>query len=236
MSGHPLIARTLGETVVAAFRDSILRQEFAAGSRLTDVSLAERWGVSRATVRDALRQLTYEGLVVSSPHRGYFVAEFSPTDVLELLDLRGMLEGRAAEAAVRHLTDDDFACLNEISDEIERLDYRVSVLRIRDLDINFHQIVTRRSGKPLLLELWSTLNSRLFMLDAVCRDVLQLNARDSADRHRFYIEELRPRDPRRAREAGEEHYRFHAERYREMLAEAETVAGDATPNKAQGNR
>lgn len=217
MQFFPHTARTLGETVVAHVRDDILQQVLPAGTRLIDTELAERLEVSRATVRDALRQLTYEGLVVSTPHRGYFVADFSVLDVLELLDMRSLLEGRAAEAAVLNMLPEDFAHLHEYASRIERLDFRRDIFAIRDLDIAFHQTITQRADKPLLVELWSMMNSRLFMLISLCRDVLQLNTRESAEHHRAYIRELETRDLARARKAAEDHYQFHANRFRARL-------------------
>lgn len=217
MYTSPLIARTLGETVVARVRDDILQQELPAGTRLIDTELADRLQVSRATVRDALRQLTYEGLVTSTPHRGYFVAALSPDDVLELLDLRSLLEGRAAAEAVKNMVAEDFRRLHAILDDFERRDYYRDIIEIRDLDIAFHQTITHRSNKPLLIELWSVMNSRLFMLITICRDILRLDTQESAARHRDYIRELESGDPERARKAGEDHYQFHATRLRETL-------------------
>lgn len=215
------MTRTLGDSVATAMRDSILNRVFQPGTRLIDTNLAEQLGVSRATVREALRQLTHEGLVSSVPYRGYFVAEFSAEDILELLELRAMLEGRAAEAAVAHLSESDFHCLQRLADEIESSDYQSDVTGVRDIDIAFHQVIARHCNKPILYELWSTLNSRMNMLDTLCRDILCLNSHESAARHRHYIEELRSADPLRARLAGEGHYQFHAQRFRAILEKGE---------------
>lgn len=217
MQPFPPIARTLGETVVARVRDDIFQQALPAGARLIDTELAERLQVSRATVRNALQQLTHEGLVVSTPHRGYFVADLSVHDVLELLDMRSLLEGRAAEAAVLNMLPDDFERLHDIADDFERHDFRRDIFIIRDLDIAFHQTIAQRAGKPLLVELWATMNSRLFMLISLCRDVLQLDTEESAARHRAYIRELETQNPTRARHAAEDHYQFHASRFRATL-------------------
>lgn len=211
-------SRTLGDFVVQALRDAILDGDLAPGARMIDAEIAERLDVSRATVREALRQLAYEGLIVTQPHRGYFVAEFKPADILELLDLRAYLEGRVAQYAVHRLNDDDFAELEAITETFAHRDYARDVAEIRQLDVDFHQVIARRCDKPLHVELWSALNSRLVMLDALCRDVLRIDATDCAARHAAYIAELRSGDPGRARAAGEAHYRYHIESFREMLA------------------
>lgn len=219
----PIAGRTLGATVVQALRQAISDGELAVGERIIDSEIAERLKVSRATVRDALRQLTHEGLVINYPHRGYFVADFRPSDVMELLEMRSLLEGKLAEAAAPFLTDVDFARLDDMAGAIERRDYLKDSREIQHLDIAFHQIIADRCPKPLLVELWTSLNSRMIRLDRLWCDVLKLDAADSARRHRAYIAELRTGNPARAQKAGEAHYRYHRERYREFLQAREAV-------------
>lgn len=205
----PLSGRTLSETLVGVLRERILEGEFASGTRLSDVDLADAFSVSRATARDALRQLCHEGLVVTYPHRGFFVSEVTPADIIDLLELRALLEGRAAAAAVLRLTDEDFTRLDELAEAIERRDYQKDISEIRELDIVFHGLIARRSEKPILIELWSALNSRLFLMESVCRDILQLTGEGSARRHRDYIATLRQRSPEQARVAAEGHYLYY---------------------------
>ena len=209
MRSEPLAARTLSDSLVGALRSRILAGEFPSRTRLSDVELAESYGVSRATTRAALQQLCHEGVVVAHPHRGFFVSDVSPSDVVDLLTLRGLLEGRAAAIAVRRLTDDDFARLEEIVDLIARRDYQQDIAQIRELDVVFHGLIADRSEKPILIELWSALNSRLYLMEHVCRDILRLTSESSGLRHQEYIDSLRERDPDRARRAAEAHYHYY---------------------------
>ncbi len=187
--------RTLSHSVTSAVRERILAGEFPGGTRLSDLELAEALGVSRATTRAALQQLCYEGVVVNHAHRGFFVSEVNPSDVVELLTMRGWLEGRAAAFAVRHITDQDIARLEEIADLIARRDYQKDIAQIRELDVVFHSLIANRSEKPILIELWAALNSRLFLMEHVCRDILRLTYEVSALRHQEYVDVLRERDP-----------------------------------------
>jgi DNA-binding GntR family transcriptional regulator len=209
--------RTLGDTVVRSLRDAIYGGDLPGGARLIDSELAEHMDVSRSTAREALRALKSEGLVISHPHRGYFVVELEPDQVLELLEMRSLLEGRAAAAAVRSLRRADFDRLESIAEQFEQIDYVADVQTVRELDIQFHQIVTRRCDRPILLELWSSLNSRLYMLESVCVDTLRISAADCAERHREYIAALRTGNPADAHAAGEGHYQYHFRRYHEWL-------------------
>jgi DNA-binding GntR family transcriptional regulator len=217
ITGHA----TLGDQIVSAIRARIIEGQLAPGERLVDSSLAQQLNTSRPTVREAFRRLEHEGVVVNFPYRGYFVAELRPSHVFELLELRGLLEGRAAEAAVANLTADDIERLRRLADATSRLSFQHDVQRIRDLDIEFHNTIIAASGKQLLGEHWALLNARLAILNSLSRDLLKVDAQDTARRHRAYVDELSSRDPERARAAAEQHYRYYAERFREKVGDRE---------------
>jgi GntR family transcriptional regulator, vanillate catabolism transcriptional regulator len=82
--------------VVVALREMILRGELAPGERVAEIAIAERLGVSRTPIRQALPVLAQEGLLSSAGARGYVVRSFSVQDVLDALDVRGALEGLVA--------------------------------------------------------------------------------------------------------------------------------------------
>lgn len=89
---------TTQQTIVQALRTRILSGELAPGERLVEAQLAERLGISRTPLRYALSVLATEGLVERSGARGYVVRRFSVTDVLNAIDVRGVLEGLAARS------------------------------------------------------------------------------------------------------------------------------------------
>ena len=91
---------TIVEEIVRTLRTSILRGEFRPGERLVEEPLAERFGVSRPPIREALRVLSTDGLVTSTPRKGFAVVALSPRDVIELYDLRFALERTAVELAL----------------------------------------------------------------------------------------------------------------------------------------
>src|SRR6202165_4723685 len=87
------------ESLVDALRDGILTGRYAPGTRLVQEDLAVAFGISRIPLREALRRLEGEGLVVISPNRGAIVRPLSPKDVVDLYDLRLALEGLALRRA-----------------------------------------------------------------------------------------------------------------------------------------
>ena len=84
------------KSVALRLREMILRGELAPGERLAEVALAERLGVSRTPIRQALPALAREGLLAAAGRRGYVVRSFSPQDVVDAIETRGLLEGLAA--------------------------------------------------------------------------------------------------------------------------------------------
>src|SRR5262245_720410 len=84
------------KNVALRLREMILRGELEPGQRLAEVALAERLGVSRTPIRQALPALAREGLLSAAGRRGYVVRSFSPQDVVDAIETRGLLEGLAA--------------------------------------------------------------------------------------------------------------------------------------------
>ena len=110
-----LRAETSAGRTVAAVRELILRGDFPAGARLGEVELAERLGVSRTPVREALGRLAAEGLVEIVPNRGARVASWTVAELEDVFDLRTALEPRLTALAVPRATDADIAALDELA-------------------------------------------------------------------------------------------------------------------------
>ncbi|HWD03825.1 MAG TPA: GntR family transcriptional regulator [Amycolatopsis sp.] len=100
---------------VDAVRELILRGEFSAGSRLGEVELAARLGVSRTPVREALTRLAAEGLVELVPHRGARVSRWSVEELEGIFELRTLLEPQLTALATPHATDEDLTALDELA-------------------------------------------------------------------------------------------------------------------------
>lgn len=115
------------ERAIDAVRELILRGEFAAGARLGETELAERLGVSRTPVREALARLATQGLVEIVPNRGARVSSWTVAELEEVFDLRGALEPRLTALAVPHASPADV-------DALDGLAHRMLAVAARDLD------------------------------------------------------------------------------------------------------
>lgn len=209
----PVARRTVRAGVVDTVREAIQQQRLAPGMRLSDSELGSQLGVSHSTVREALHELTHERLVINLPHRGFFVAGFTLDDMIDLLEMRGMLEGRIAEAVAPRL---DTAALAEIERAAAAIRYDAEGPNnaFWESDQAFHRLIVGRCPKTILVELWLTLNSRLTLLELLFHDSFEASLPDARAHHLEYYAGLQTGDPARARQAAEDHYRNPIKRLR----------------------
>ena len=99
--------RPLREIVYEELKRQILVGEIAPGTRMMEVELAEDMGVSRTPVREAIRKLEKEGLVTIEPRRGAYASDISIKDMVDVLEVRQMLEGMAASMAAQKVTEEE---------------------------------------------------------------------------------------------------------------------------------
>jgi DNA-binding GntR family transcriptional regulator len=124
----------------------ILTGEYGPDERLVEEQLAERLGVSRTPVRQALTMLEAEGLVEIAPNRGATVCSFSIADVWDIYDLRAVLEGHAARRAAGRIVDGELGRLRELTGEMEGLagrfeDHEEETRTLVGLNQEFHGII-----------------------------------------------------------------------------------------------
>jgi DNA-binding GntR family transcriptional regulator len=149
---------TAQDAVLVALRSDIRTGDLGPGDQLVQEALAERYGVSRVPLREALKTLETEGQVVYHPHRGYFVAELSVADLLEVYRLRAILEAEAIRAAVPTLGDEDVDALAELADQVDEAASREDVIAMTAANRRFHFALFDAAGMPrlsrLLRQLW----------------------------------------------------------------------------------
>lgn len=196
--GQKGLVRGLRKQVADHLRRDVLSGELRSGDRLREVELAERFGVSRGPVRDALLQLAQEGWLVLEPHCGAKVAGPAPENVLSLIRAqRRLVEGFALRQFFKDITPGDLAAWDTILDRMrgacEREDYPSVVLE----DIALHLSFIERAAQPELLDLWLPLVARMRFAYAKYYQ----SATEIYDEHRAIVEALRRRDLKAALKA-----------------------------------
>ena len=153
--------QSLMEGVAAELRTRINSGKLKPGDRLVEWSLASHMGISRAPVREALRQLEFEGLVASRPRRGYIVRDHSPAELFEIYDLRSLLEPTLAREAARHVNPKQ---LGEIFSALERMRVGAAandVTAVVAADREFHAAIGRMANRPLTAQIFVMLNDQV---------------------------------------------------------------------------
>lgn len=149
---------TAQESVLAALRADIVGGVLRPGEQVVQEALAERYGVSRVPLREALKILEGEGLVTYHPHRGYFVADLSLADLLEVYRIREVLEAEALQAAVARMNPELVAGIATLAVAVEEAMAAGDVLAITEANRRFHFAIFEASGMPrlvrLLRQLW----------------------------------------------------------------------------------
>src|SRR5579862_6918323 len=150
------------EEVVQTLRHAIVIGELADGERLIEDRIARELDTSRGPVREALRQLEYEGLVVSYPYRGAVVLGVSDEEVNEvLIPIRLTLERFSFTKAFERMADGDFA---ELAKEVWLMREAAGgddLLRSVEADIRFHEYVLSCSGQPHTTQVWRSIAPRI---------------------------------------------------------------------------
>lgn len=150
--------RTIQDLVTDRLRREILEGAFPAGTRLNQDEIAQDYDVSRMPVRQAILTLESEGLVLRRPRRGAEVAAVDAAALIDIADVRALLEGRAIELAVPHQT----AAHHRIADEAqEALAVESDWRRREEFNARFHDTLYEASGRSVLLEQVRTMRARL---------------------------------------------------------------------------
>lgn len=143
-------------------RDLILSNELRAGQKLVDRDLADKLGVSRTPVREALGRLAMIGLVEARSRRGYYVCQYTSEQMSDLYAFREILEVNAARLAAQNATPDHLRELDRILLESEKLNTgSESRAKTVEIDLQIHDLIARASGNALLQQTIQNLMDRV---------------------------------------------------------------------------
>ncbi|WNM34432.1 GntR family transcriptional regulator [Streptomyces sp. Li-HN-5-11] len=182
------------ERVLAALREDIIAGRLRPGDRLVERELAERFGVSRVPVREAIRALVAEGFVHFETPRRTLVRRLTPADVKELFELREALEVYAAGLAASRATDEALAELRELLRSAARATEAGDAEAITDINTRFHDRILATAGNSLLISVMEPVDGRLRWLTRQNEEWPQL-----LTEHRELYDAIASGDPDRAR-------------------------------------
>ncbi len=161
----PLRIANASEVAFQAIRQAIIDGDLAPGQRLREVALARQLGISATPVREALARLQAEGLITFTPRRGAVVPCLEPQDVVEVYELRELLEAHAARrAAEKRAAGEDVALLTRLATLVEEGERLVAARRVADynqLDVAFHQTLMDLASNWRLRRVFDTVHAQV---------------------------------------------------------------------------
>jgi DNA-binding GntR family transcriptional regulator len=196
MPGPGYVSKT--DMVAALIREQIITGELAAGEQLRQRDLAARFQVSQTPVREAMRRLESEGLVIGDTHRGFTVVEPDEGPVEENFQIRAALESLGASLAARKIDAAGITRLQALNDQMHAL--AEDDPRYADLNREFHFSLYEYARSPLLLSLMRLLWASLHGGPKVAR-----SHAESARQHDLILAALRAADPAAAADRTYQH-------------------------------
>lgn len=202
----PIRRRVFREEIREQLIDDIVTGRLAPGTRIVETKLAEKFGVSQAPVREALRDLALFGFVVCSPFRSTYVRQMSTDDLLQSYPVRAALESLAARMAAATIDNETLAQLEEHIASMRRAAEINDSHAHVDADFAFHHTIIKAAGNKMLEDVWQSM--RLATTTLVTHSMSQMTHRslfEIGERHVAVFDALRSRDPLRAETAMRRH-------------------------------
>lgn len=152
----------LRDVVFNTLRQAILRGDLKPGERLMEISLANKLGVSRTPVREAIHKLEQEGLVLMIPRRGAEVAQITEKSLRDVLEVRGALEELAVRLACERMTGQALGELNRAAERFEKTLGNSDITAVAEADVAFHDVIYMATDNQRLIALLNNLREQMY--------------------------------------------------------------------------
>lgn len=152
----------LRDVVFNTLRQAILRGELKPGTRLMEIQLANKLGVSRTPIREAIRKLELEGLVLMTPRKGAEVAEITEKNMLDVLEVRKALDELATELACDRITPAQLDALKTAETVFEAALETGDITSIAEADVKFHDVIFEATDNRRLINLLNNLREQMY--------------------------------------------------------------------------
>jgi len=208
MPDFKAIGGTVRARAATELRDRILTGRLAPGTRIDLDGITAEFGTSRTPVREALLELSYEGLVTVTPRSGITVLGITPEDAIDNFAILATLAGRAAEWATARMSPDELDELDRLAEDIHGADDVVAANR------RFHRALNRAARSPRLL---AHLRLAERVVPASYFELFPEKEQQSREEHAALLQAMRRGDGPAARTIGEEHILHAGEALRDWL-------------------
>lgn len=194
----------LRDVVFNTLRKAILTGELKPGERLMEIHLANQLGVSRTPIREAIRKLELEGLVIMIPRRGAEVAQITEKSLKDVLEVRRALDALCAELACDRITTGEIERLKSACEKFEKETLTGDATTMAEADVELHDIIVEATGNKRLVQLINNLSEQMYRYRfEYIKDENQHNR--LVEEHRMIYESIVHRDKEAAARAAKVH-------------------------------
>jgi len=194
----------LRDVIFNTLRDAIVSGELKPGERLMEVALAEKMGVSRTPVREAVRRLEMEGLVTMTPRKGTHVAEITVKDIMDVLEVRAALDKLATELAAKRAKPEHKRQLENIHKQYIACLQKQNLTGAIKKDVEFHEVIYSAAGNSKLTGVASSLREQIYRFRVLYMKDFS-NAEEVLKEHQAILEALQEGNSEIAGRLAEEH-------------------------------
>lgn len=205
---------SLSKRVYKYLRDAITEGKYRSGECLTELKIAEELGVSRTPVREALKQLEQEDLIVSQPNRGVIVNAITTEDIQDVFLIRRLLEGQAAFWAAQRISAEQLDRLEETVELMDLYTRKGNSDHLVRLDTDFHEVLFEASHSRTLKNILANLHQNIHMARQSSL-TYPGRAEKSLSEHRQILDALKRHDADSAKRCAEAHIDGAASRHPE---------------------
>jgi len=152
----------LRDVVFNTLRKAILRGELKPGERLMEIQLANKLGVSRTPIREAIRKLELEGLVLMIPRKGAEVAQITEKNMQDVLEVRKALEELSVQLACERITAEQVEEMKMAAEDFRKVLKSGDVTKIAEADVKFHDIIFAATNNQRLITLLNNLREQMY--------------------------------------------------------------------------
>ncbi len=205
----------LRDVVFQTLRQAILRGTLQPGERLMEIHLAQKLGVSRTPVREAIRMLELEGLVHMVPRRGAVVAEITKSDLEDVLEVRAALEELAVTKACRNMTKEQIVQRRQAAEKFADCLKREDLMASAQADVDFHEIICEATGNRRLIQILNNIREQIYRYRL--ENLKDKNSHHNlVEEHQIICQALEERSEEKAKLA----IRHHIEQQRQSIIES----------------
>jgi DNA-binding GntR family transcriptional regulator len=207
---HFMDKQSISHDIATYIKQQILNGKLNPGDRIVEIKMARELGLSQTPVREAIRQLSGEGIITIVPNKGPIVRAMEKEDVLEIYSLRAVTEGFAIRLATQKATGEDIAALEDFYENMKRKLSDHSILSLLADSLHIHQTIMKLADHSRLSRTYESISFQISMVNRILGT--ESTKQKEVDQHLELIEALISRDPEQAEKTMRKHiYRSYQE-------------------------